>query len=201
MDLKVEVKAEERSDQSMEMEDIVLTQYSPVVHSVIHNINHRPDHLKQSMDPSNAKESSHSVTPEIHLKSQSTDESTNPSNPQESSLSHTGERLFSCTVCGNSFSKLGELFIHQKTHRARRSKRSFSCSECGKSAGNLSHIKQTLLNTREFTRVRAPILVQCAGNLLVGNSHFLITTQVTIMNTPIHVKSVGSVFFCFLFLR
>ncbi|XP_073451058.1 uncharacterized protein [Aquarana catesbeiana] len=114
------------------VEDIVLTQYSPVVHSVIHNINHRPDHLKQSMDPSNAKESSHSVTPEIHLKSQSTDGSTNPSNPQEFSLSHTGERLFSCTVCGNSFSKLGELFIHQKTHRAKRSKRSFSCSECGK---------------------------------------------------------------------
>ncbi|XP_073453930.1 uncharacterized protein [Aquarana catesbeiana] len=114
------------------VEDIVLTQYSPVVHSVIYNIHHRPDHLKQSMDPSNPKESSHSVTPEIHLKSQSTDGSTDLSNPQESSLSHPGERLFSCTVCGNSFTELGELFIHQKTHRAKRCKRSFSCSECGK---------------------------------------------------------------------
>ncbi|XP_077321775.1 uncharacterized protein LOC143955572 [Lithobates pipiens] len=114
---------------SYNVEDIVLTQCSPVVHSVIYNIHHRPDHLKQSMDPSNPKESSHSVTPEIHLKPLSTDGSTDLSNPQESSLSQS---LFSCTVCGNSFTELGLLFIHQKTHRAKRGKRSFSCSECGK---------------------------------------------------------------------
>ncbi|XP_040178266.1 zinc finger protein 37 homolog [Rana temporaria] len=109
-------------------EDFVV-QYSPVVHSITYNIHHRPDHLKQSMDPSNPEESSHSVTPEIHVKSQSTEGSTGLSDPQESSLSHTGDTLFSCTVCGNSFTELGELLIHQKTHR---DQRSFPCSECGK---------------------------------------------------------------------
>uniref|UniRef100_A0A8D0A6H0 C2H2-type domain-containing protein n=1 Tax=Sander lucioperca TaxID=283035 RepID=A0A8D0A6H0_SANLU len=43
---------------------------------------------------------------------------------------HTGERPYHCTVCGNRFIRLAHLRNHQRTHTG---ERPYKCTECDKS--------------------------------------------------------------------
>ncbi|XP_075197534.1 uncharacterized protein LOC142297144 [Anomaloglossus baeobatrachus] len=68
-------------------------------------------------------------------------------NPMDYPRSETGERLFSCSECGKSFSKNAKLADHLRTHTG---EKPFPCSECGKCFRNKSGlIKHQRIHTGE----------------------------------------------------
>ncbi|PIO29821.1 hypothetical protein AB205_0053150, partial [Aquarana catesbeiana] len=118
-------------------EDNVITQDPPGGNPNTQNIHHNPSCPETSMDPSDQGDSSHqshTMIVNIHVRSHTADRSTDPSNPKESSSlhegDHRGDNLFSCSECGKSFTRKGNLIQHQRVHT---SERPFPCSECGKS--------------------------------------------------------------------
>ncbi|PIO38462.1 hypothetical protein AB205_0143550, partial [Aquarana catesbeiana] len=135
-------------------EDNVITQDPPEGNPNTQNIHHRPSCPETSMDPSDQGESSHqshTMIVNIHVRSHIADRSTDPSNPEESSSphegDHQGDNLSSCSECGKSFTKKGNLIQHQRIHTG---DHPYSCSECGKSfpeKGNL--VKHFRIHTGE----------------------------------------------------
>ncbi|PIO28368.1 hypothetical protein AB205_0120810 [Aquarana catesbeiana] len=78
-----------------------------------------------------------------------------PSNPPDSEQPHTmregagiqGEEKFSCNECGESFSSLSDLCIHQSSHKR---KNLYSCPECGKWFSEMSKLyKHHKTHTRD----------------------------------------------------
>ncbi|XP_073467262.1 uncharacterized protein [Aquarana catesbeiana] len=78
-----------------------------------------------------------------------------PSNPSDSEQLHTmwegagiqGEEKCSCPECGESFSSLFDLYMHQSTHKR---KNLYSCPECGKWFSEISNLyKHHRIHSRE----------------------------------------------------
>ncbi|XP_040177232.1 zinc finger protein 154-like isoform X2 [Rana temporaria] len=135
-------------------EDNVITQDPPGGNPNTQNIHHRPSCPETSMDPSDQGEpshQSHTMIVNIHVRSHTADRSTDPSNLKESSSPHEGDHhgdnLFSCSVCGKSFTQEGALVDHQISHTG---EHPYLCVECGISftlKGNL--VKHQRIHTNE----------------------------------------------------
>ncbi|XP_072893615.1 uncharacterized protein [Hemitrygon akajei] len=60
------------------------------------------------------------------------------SNLQRHQQVHTGEKLFTCSDCGNGFSRSFKLQSHQRVHTG---ERLFTCSDCGKGFTQLASLQ------------------------------------------------------------
>ncbi|KAG9467196.1 hypothetical protein GDO78_015435 [Eleutherodactylus coqui] len=106
-------------------ENLIILNVHPGLHSTDLSYN-PPNHEEPS--PGHSLNFT-SVGQKREEKFQCDEQFTKSSGPLSLRTIHTREKMYSCSECGTSFKKKGNLDIHQRIHTG---EKPFSCSECGK---------------------------------------------------------------------